>query len=166
MSVAEDPTGPPSPPGVRKGALLLALLSAAVLGGAGGHAWATRVHERVHVSQLARLARDELKATLEVGRYADAPLVLARYQESTLVVSVAWTDGAGGVRALKGEPRDFGAPPARPGVVDGANRVAWAGLPEGDWLRVELESATPSPWVPGAALVALLLGLARLRRGR
>lgn len=161
-SEPEELPAPPSP--IRKGALALALLASAVLGAAGGHAWADRAQERVHVSQLGRLARDELKATLEGGRYADAPLVLQRYQESTMVESVAWTDRTGGVRVMRGDPGDFGAPPPRPGVVDGASRVAWAGLPEGDWLRIELKSSTPSPWVPAVALVALLVGLFRLRR--
>ena len=151
-------------PGLRRGALVLALLSSAALGAAGGHAFSSRGHERVHVSQLARLARDELEATLEAGRYADAPLVLRRYQESTMVVSVAWLDRDGGVRVMQGEPADFGAPPPRPGVVEGASRVAWAGLPKGDWLRLELASSEPAPWVPGLALVGLVLGLIRLRR--
>lgn len=160
------PTPTPGPPGPRRGALVLALLSAAVLGAAGGHAWASRSHERVHASQLGRLARDELKATIDTGRYADVPLVLQRYHESTLVVSVAWTDHGGGVRAMAGEPRDFGPPPKQPAVVDGTNRVAWADLPEGDWLRLELESVAPPAWLPALALAGLLLGLAGLRPRR
>ncbi len=137
---------------------LLLLLGALAFGWSMGHIVSSRLQSRKMLDQMADLVRDELNTLLDAGSYARVEPLLRRVQNLDKIVAVHWISPYGEIRNSYGKPTDGLALPRSEGVYLGTHLVAWKRLPSKDWLRLELQILSPSPWFCLLGALTMVLG--------